>query len=132
MTQHKRTQLTTALSIIVCVDACAWLIGVPPTLYYALTHRSWPTLFGIRLLAGPFEALGIDALIVSGIAYVIVNGLKLMSAYWLWNSRRDGAVLALILLGLSTIFWYGFALPLGPLLGLAQAVLVALTWRSLR
>jgi hypothetical protein len=43
----------------------------------------------------------------------------------------DGAVLGLILLGLSPIFWYGFALPLGPLLGIAQLVLLMLVWRSL-
>ena len=43
----------------------------------------------------------------------------------------DGAVLELILLGLSAIFWYGFALPLGPLLGIIQVVLLILAWRSL-
>jgi hypothetical protein len=127
-----RTPLTTALAIIVYFDAFAWLIGVPPTLFYAFTHRVLPTVGGIRLMGGPFEALGIDALIVAGIAYVIVSGLKLMAAYWLWNSRLDGAVLELILLGLSTIFWYGFALPLGPVLGLAQVGLLALVWSSLR
>lgn len=37
----------------------------------------------------------------------------------------------LILLGLSPIFWYGFALPLGPLLGVAQLVLLILVWRTL-
>lgn len=130
--QPMRTPLTAALSILVYFDAFAWLIGVPPTLLYAFTRRTLPTLAGIRLMGGPFEALGIDALIVAGIAYIIVSGLKLLSAYWLWNSRLDGAVLELILLGLSTIFWYGFALPLGPVVGIAQVVLLALVWSSLR
>jgi hypothetical protein len=72
-----------------------------------------------------------DALIVAGIVFVVVSGLKIMAAYWLWNSRLDGAVLELILLGLSAIFWYGFALPLGPLGGITQVVLLALVWSTL-
>jgi hypothetical protein len=54
-----------------------------------------------------------------------------MAANWLWHSRKDGAVLGLILLGLSTIFWYGFALPLGPVDGIMELVLLMLVWREL-
>jgi hypothetical protein len=126
-----RTPLITALTIAVCLDALGWILGVLPTLYYAFTRRSLPTLAGIRLLSGPFERLGLDALIVAGIVFVAVSALKLLAAYWLWHSRADGAVLELILLGLSAVFWYGFALPFGPPVGLAQVVLLALVWRSL-
>ena len=126
------TPLTTALTVLVCIDGFGWIIGVIPTLYYAFTHRALPRLCGIRLLSGPFEALGIDALIVAGLVFVVVSALKIMAAYWLWNSRLDGAVLELILLGLSAIFWYGFALPFGPPLGITQVVLLALVWSTLR
>jgi hypothetical protein len=83
-------------------------------------------------MGGPFEKLGIEALIVAGIGYIMVSALKILAAYWLWNTRMDGAVLEVILLGLSAIFWFGFALPLGPLLGIIQVVLLALAWGSLR
>jgi hypothetical protein len=126
-----RTSLVTALTILVLIDAVGWIIGVIPTLKYAFTHRTLPTLGGIRLLSGPFEALGIEGLIVAGIVFVVVSALKILAAYWIWNSRIDGAILELILLGLSTIFWYGFALPLGPIGGIAQLVLIALAWKSL-
>jgi len=125
------TSLTTVLSVVVYIDAFGWLMGVIPTLYYAFTHRTLPTVGGIRLLGGPFETLGIEALIVAGIVYVVVSALKIMAAYWLWNSRKDGAVLELILLSLSIVFWYGFALPFGPPLGITQVVLLALVWRTL-
>jgi hypothetical protein len=123
--------LTKFLSIIVYIDAFMWIVGVAPTLYYAFNHRALPTLAGIRLMGGPFEQLGLDALIVAGIGYIIVSGLKILAAYWLWGARMDGAVLELILLGLSAIFWYGFALPLGPLLGVVQVILLALVWGTL-
>ena len=70
---------------------------------------------GIRLMGRPFESLGLYALIVVGNIFVVVSAMTFLAAYWLWQPRRDGAVLGLILMGLSPIFWYGFALPLGPL-----------------
>jgi hypothetical protein len=126
-----RTPLMTAVTILFYFDAFAWSIGVVPTLYYAFTYEALPTVGGIRLMGGPFESLGLDTLIVAGIVFVFVSALKILAAYWLWNPRRDGAVLGLILLGLSTIFWYGFALPLGPLLGIAEVVLLIFVWKAL-
>lgn len=126
-----RTSLVTVLSIAVALDALLWIAGVLPALKYALTHRELPTVGGIRLLSGPLEALGIEAVIVTGIVFVVVSGLKLMAAYWLWQARLDGAVLEIILLGLSAIFWYVFELPFGPIGGVIQIVLLALVWNSL-
>jgi hypothetical protein len=127
-----RSSTLTILSVVVFLDAFGWALAVLPTLYYALTRRSLPTVAGIRLLSGPFERLGLDGLIVAGLVYVAVSGLKILAGYWLWQGRLDGAVLELILLGLSAIFWYGFALPFGPPLGLIQVVLLALVWGTLR
>ena len=126
-----RTPFVTAASVLFYFDAFAWGVGVVPPLYYAFTYKALPIVFGIRLMGGPFESLGLDALIVMGIIFVVVSAMKFLAAYWLWQSRKDGAVLGLILLGLSPIFWYGFALPLGPLLGIAQLVLLMLVWKTL-
>lgn len=126
-----RSALIPALTLAVVFESLAWIFGVLPVLKYALTHRSLPTIGGIRLLSGPIEALGIEALIVTGIVFVVVSALKLLAAYWLWHSRLDGAVLALVLLGLSTIFWYAFALPFGPIGGAVQVILIVLAWGSL-
>ena len=127
----EHTPLVAAVSILFYFDAFSWGVGVVPTLYYAFTFKVLPTVVGIRLLAGPFESLGIDALIVAGIVFVFVSTLKVLAAYWLWNRRRDGAVLGLVLIWPSAIFWYGFALPLGPLLGMTELVLLIFVWRTL-
>jgi hypothetical protein len=126
-----QTPIINVLSIVVYLDAFMWLVGVVPTLYYAFTRRVLPTLGGMRLLGGPFEKLGLDSLIVAGMLYIVVSGLKILAAYWLQNARMDGAVLELILLGLSAIFWYGFGLPLGPLLGIMQVGLLVFSWSAL-
>lgn len=126
-----RTPAIIALVFVVAFDALAWGLSVPPVLKYALTHGELPTRFGIRLLSGPLEALGVEAVIVAGLVFIVVSGLKLLAAYWLWHARMDGAVLELILLGLSTLFWYAFELPFGPLGGVVQIILLALVWGSL-
>ena len=124
-----RPPLVTALTVLILIDGLGWGIGVLPTLKYMLDHRALPTFAGIRLLSGPFEALGIDAMIAAGLSFVMIGGLKLLAAHWVWNLRMDGAILELILLGISIPFWYGFALPFGPIIGLAEVVLLALTWK---
>ena len=86
--------------------------------------------FGFRALSGPLEGLGLSALIVAGIVYVAVSLLKLLAAYWTWHLRLDGPILELILLAISAIFWYGFALPFGPVVGFPQILLIVLTWKS--
>jgi hypothetical protein len=126
-----RAPLKTAVSVLFYIDALMWFIGVIPTLYYAFTQGALPTVGGIKLMGGPFESLGLDTLIVAGMIYVVVSALKITAAYWLWRTGKDGAVLGLIPSRISPIFWYGFALPLGPLLGIAQFILLMLVWRAL-
>ena len=126
-----RNPSVTAVSVLFYFDAFAWGVGVVATLYYAFTYEVLPTVVGIRLMGGPFESLGIDALIVAGIVFVFISALKILAAYWLWCSKREGAVLGLALTWPSVIFWYGFALPLGPPLGIAEIVLLAMVWKTL-
>ncbi len=123
-----RSPLITALTIFILIDALGWAFGILPILRHALIHRELPMTFGFRALSGPFEALGINALMVAGIVFVTISLLKLLAAYWTWRLRMDGPVLQLILLAISTIFWYGFELPFGPPVGLIQIVLMILAW----
>ena len=126
------SSLTTILCALIFVDGVGFLVGFLLPLYYAFTRRVYPVAAGIHLLdGGPFKALGMNAVLVSGLVFVAISGLKILALCWLWSSRRDGAVLELILLGLSAVFWYGFELPFGPPIGIAQAVLIALVWGTL-
>lgn len=109
-----RSPWVTTLTVLILIDAIGWALGVLLTLNHIFSHRTLPIVAGIRLLSGPFEALGIDGLLVAGLLFVVVSALKPLAAYWIWNLRMDGVVLQLILLALSAIFWYGFALPFGP------------------
>lgn len=126
------TSLTTAISVVFYADALVWTIGLALALHYAFVHRALPKVAGVRALSGPFESLGMDAFIVAGIVFMVVSAMKILAGAWLWQGRLDGAILGLILTGLSAIFWYGFELPIGPVLGIIQVILLALAWGSLR
>ena len=122
----------TALLVLIYIDAFLGTAGILLPLSYAFKRRALPRVPVIgRLLSGPFERLGMDAFIPAGLVFVVVSGLKVLAAYWLGQGRLDGAVLELVLLGLSAIFWYGFAVPFGPVFGFPQLVLLALVWGSL-
>lgn len=117
---------------LVLIEASISTVGVAAILKSALDHRELPmTPFGFRLLSGPFERLGIDGLVVAGLVFVALSSLKFVSAWWLAGGRLDGAVLQLALVGASTVFWYGFAVPYGWVTGLPQVVLIAAVWSQL-
>jgi hypothetical protein len=79
---------------LIVIEGLIGTLGVLPVLKYMLDHRALPTIFaGIRALSGPFEAIGIEAMLVSGLVFVVLSGLKFLAAYWIWNLRMDGVVL---------------------------------------
>ena len=106
-----------ALVVLVLAEAFVSTVIVTAILRYAMVRRALPRPFGsFRALAGPFEALGLDPMIVAGLVFVSLSSIKFLAAWWLASNRLDGAALQLVLLGASSVFWYGFAVPYGPVL----------------
>jgi hypothetical protein len=93
---------------------------------YVWTFLGFPTYGG-----GPFEDVGIKTTVPLLVLFLLVCVAELAAGRLLWQRRRAGAVLALALLPVEFAFWIGFALPLGPVVGLARTALVLLGWSSL-
>jgi len=49
----------------------------------------------------------------------------------LWSGQRSGAVFQFGLLPVEAAFWYGFELPIPPVLAILRLVLVGLAWSRL-
>ena len=136
ITGQVRHPAITAASILCYIHGVGWPISLASPIVYmirnrALQVRTLPGIGQIRGLAGPFEALGMDAMILLALLFSVVNLLFIPAGYWLWKSRRKGGMLADSLLALSAVFWWGFALPIPPIVGLLLAGLLAAGWKSL-
>ncbi|MEV6239387.1 hypothetical protein [Lentzea sp. NPDC051838] len=56
--------------------------------------------------------------------FAVVCGAEVIAGTLLWRGRRSGKRLALALLPFEVAYWIGFALPVGPLLGVGRTVAV--------
>ena len=116
----------------------AWVtglgFGLPCTYavwYFADRGEVWTFLGFPTYGGGPFEDIGIETTVPLLVLFLLVCAAEVAAGWLLWQHRRAGAMLALTLLPLEFAFWIGFALPFGPLAGLARTVLVLLGWSSL-
>jgi len=48
-----------------------------------------------------------------------------------WGGHRSGALLALALLPFGAVFWWGFALPIPPILAVIRTVIIVMQWEAL-
>jgi len=132
ITGQGRHPAITAASMLCYLIGVGWSVGSVPTIVYVIRNRALPMIGPIRAMSGPFEALGLDAMILLALLFLVINLLHNLAGYWLWKSQRKGGILAISLLALSAIFWWGFALPIPPVLGLLLAGLLAAGWKSPR
>jgi hypothetical protein len=123
----RRDRVVTRLAAIF-----AWLTGLGfglPGVYglwffakhgYVWTFMGFPT-YG----AGPLAQRGIETGVPLLAGFVAVCGAELVVGALLWTGRPTGSWLALAaLLPVEFVYWFGFALPLGPICGLARTALV--------
>ncbi|MFC6288187.1 hypothetical protein ACFP3Q_14015 [Nocardioides sp. GCM10027113] len=83
------------------------------------TFLGFPTYGG-----GPFLRWGIPTGTTLLVAFVAVCAAEVAIGVLLWLGNVPALWLALALLPLELVFWVGFALPFGPLLGLVRTALV--------
>lgn len=92
--------------------------------YYARHGEVWRFLGFPTYGEGPFERRGFPISVGLLLGFVAVCVAEIVVGVVLWRGAPSGPWLALALLPVELVFWVGFALPLGPLLGLPRTVLV--------
>ena len=74
-----------------------------------------------------------NIVILTGAGISAESGLATFrAADGLWEGHRDGAVVALFLLPVEAVFWWGFALPIPPVVALVRTALILGWWRQVR
>jgi hypothetical protein len=92
--------------------------------HFARNHEVWVFMGFPTYGDGPFVAIGLDNSVRLMIGFLVVCLAEVGIGWLLWQHSWTGAVLSLALLPFELVFWIGFALPFGPLLGIARAGLV--------
>lgn len=81
---------------------------------------------------GPFEAVGVRTSIPLLAGFLVVCIVDGVAGWLLWRGQRSGAILALATLLPGAIYWWGFALPIPPIMGLARTLLIVGAWKTLK
>jgi hypothetical protein len=100
------------------------LPGVYGTWYFARHGEVWTFLGFPTYGKGPFQQRGIETTVALLVTFVLVCFAEVAIGWLLWQEMKVGAWVALALLPVELVFWFGFALPFGFVLGLGRTVLV--------
>lgn len=106
------------------------LPGVAGARHFARTGDVWTFLGFPTYGDGPFEHLGIPTSTALLVAFVAVCVAEVAVGVLLVMGRPLARTLGFGLLPIELVFWVGFALPVGPPLGLLRTILLVISMRA--
>jgi hypothetical protein len=122
-----------AAAILLWLNGIGFGVFCIPAIRNLSMGRDIPIVMGFPAYGrGPFERIGIPTTIPLLAGFLLVCTLEVVAALLLWGGSKVGAILALALLPAGAIFWWGFALPFGPIFAVISTVLMLLGWKALR
>ena len=128
---RKVVQKARIAAVLTWIYAAAFGIPAVPVSVYLLQHGEVPMFMDLfPMYGGPWDVIEDGAFVALLIAFFIVLLAAAWAAWLAWKGLRAGVVLALGLLPVEAVFWFGFALPFPWLFGAARALLYALALRS--
>ncbi len=102
------------------------LPGVIGALRLARTGQVWTFLGFPTYGGGPFQRVGVPTSVPLLLGFVLVCLAEVAAGVLLLVGAPHAAAVSYALLPVELVFWVGFALPLGPPVGLARTVLLLL------
>jgi hypothetical protein len=120
-------------AILLLISGVGFGVFCIPAIRNLLIGRDIPTVMGLPAYGrGPFEHFGIRTTVPLLAGFLLVCILEGVAGLLVWDGSKVGAILALTLLPVGAIFWWGFALPFGPIFALLRTILILLSWQGLR
>lgn len=120
-------------AILLLLNGVGFGVFCVPAIRNLLGGRDIPYVMGFPAYGkGPFEQAGIPTTVPLLVGFLFVCILEAVAGWLLWDASRTGAIIALALLPFGAIFWWGFALPFGPIFAFISTVLILLNWQSLK
>ncbi len=102
------------------------LPGILGTLHFAQTGEVWTFVGFPSYGGGPFERFGLPTSVPLLIGFALVCLAEVAVGVMLLLGVPRAATFSYLLLPFEFAYWIGFALPLGPPLGVARTILLLL------
>jgi hypothetical protein len=109
----------------------SWLLGlgfglpcVYGTWYFARNREVWTFLGFPTYGKALFAKHGIETSVPLLVGFLVVCGAEVVIGGLLWQQSQLGAWLGLALVPVEAVFWAGFALPLGFVLGAVRTGMI--------
>lgn len=119
-------------AILLWINGAGFGVFCIPAIRNLLVGREIPIVMGFPTYGrGPFERVGIATTVPLLAGFLLVCILEVVAGHLLWGGSKAGAILALALLPAGALFWWGFALPFGPILAVLSTILIVIRWQSL-
>jgi hypothetical protein len=100
--------------------------GIFGGVHLARTDQVWTFMGFPTYGGGPFERLGITSTVPLVLAFVAVCAAEVGLGVLLWVEAPHAELFSHLLLPFELVFWIGFALPFGPVLGILRTGLLLL------
>jgi len=113
----------------VCSSLLGLGFGLPclwGMVHLARTGEVWTFLGFPTYGHGPFERWGVPTTVPLMAGFLVVCVAEVVVGVLLWTGASHATTWQYALLPIELVFWIGFALPFGPVLGVARVVLVLL------
>jgi hypothetical protein len=115
--------MTRAAAVLAWISGLGF--GLPAVLglrHFAQHHEVWTFMGFPAYGGGPFERWGIPTSVPLLAGFIAVCAAEIVVGVLLWFGRSIGLSLAIGLLPFELIYWIGFALPYGPILGAIRTI----------
>jgi hypothetical protein len=122
-----------AAALLLWIVAAGWALPAPWLMWWVVGRGRLPVLPIIgEPNGGPFYLKLPRRVFVGLLAVSFALGIAQAWAGWLlWNGERSGALFQFGLLPVEAVFWYGFEIPIPPVLAVVRLILIALAWSRL-
>src|SRR5688572_33412774 len=122
---QRRPQLMRMAAVLAAVAGVGFGSFCVPAIWYFLKQERVWYAFGFPTYGeGPFGRIGVPTSVPLLSAFLLVCAAEVAAAWLLWRLRPAGVWLSWMLLPFELAFWIGFALPFGPVLGLARSLVL--------
>lgn len=120
-------------SVLLWINGIGFGVFCIPAIRNLSAGRDIPMVMGLPAYGrGPFERIGISTTVPLLVAFLLVCALQVLAGIMVWGGSKAGAILAIVSFPMGAVFWWGFALPFGPVFAVISTLLIILGWPNLQ